>query len=333
MEVLLIIGGIVAILILVWLVYKLVITRIQVVPQEERLVIYRLGRFHRMAGPGLVWIKPRLEEIKRVLEVRDHPIEITVSGLFAFGVPNDLTLNLWCSFDLEKAAGDDRDRLARFVQMRDSERHQQVEVKMRESLVNRIADLQKRMPLPEKPKAMDGVIALAPGRERYNILLKELKKDLEKALPTVGVVLNTDHDIVLTRRGISDEIVEAIKRRRGRQMDSEWLTEYAEEVRRRFPDISNAVLAQMLASIEGVDVGRVQRLLLEQEAGTEAEVEFEMSGDGTDAPNVITKPRRTPSRPQPQPPEKEAPFPELTERDLSVLKRVPRRDQEQQQTA
>jgi hypothetical protein len=339
MEMLLIVG-VVLLVILIAIVLRAIL---RVVPHEERRVIYRLGRFHRVVGPGLVLVIPRLEQVVRTIEVRDHPMEITVPGVFAFGVPNDLTLNLWCSFDPAQAAGGDRDKLARLVQIRDGERHRQVEVKMREALVNQISDLQKRMPLPAAATTMDGVIALAPGGPRYRELLEGVKRELEQTLPSVGVILNPAHSIVLTGRNISDEIVEAIKRRRGREIDSEWLTNYVDSLRQRFPGVSNAVLAQMLASIEGVDVGKVQRLLLEHDAGTESEVEFEMARDG-EGPNIITRPKskkqdvasqRQPVRRDTAEEPSSGPSQPLTltKDDLAVLKRVPRKDRGQRLSA
>lgn len=314
---------------------------LQVVHHEKRLVIYRLGRFHRVVGPGLVLVIPKLEQAVRTIEVRDHPIEVTVPGVFAFGVPNELTLNLWCSFDLMQAAGGDREKLSRLVQITDGERRRQVEVKMREALVNQISDLQKRMPLPATATTMDGVVALVPGSPRYTELLKGVQRELEQSLPSVGVILNPAHPIVLTGRNLSDEVVEAIKRRRGREIDSEWLTNYVDKLRQRFPGVSNAVLAQMLASIEGVDAGKVQRLLLEQESGVEADVEYEMSRDG-EGPNIITKPRakkrdagtqRQPAHPETHSESPSQPSRPLTQDDLAILKRVPRRDRNQRLSA
>lgn len=333
MDTFVIVVGIVLAIILLFILFRILRSTTHVIPQEERWVIYRLGRFRRLAGPGTVQIIPQLDEIKRVVNVRDRPHEVTVKGVFAFGVPNDLTLNLWCSFDLEKAAGEDRNKLAQLVQINELERREQVEVKMREALIRQISTLQERMPLPDKAQFMDRVIALAPGSTRYNALLRGVQYELERSLPSIGVILDTSQPIVLTKRGLSDEIVEAIKRRRGREIDSEWLTNYVDQLRQRFPGIDNSVIAQMLASIEGVDVGRVQRLLLEQEPGTEAEVEFEMPADGiTSAPNVITKPKKKPGHSTPrrqtasQEPEREPALPpseSLAKDDLAVLKRVP----------
>ncbi len=317
-----IIGGIFAIVLLIALI-KLITSSTRVVSEEKRLVIYRIGRFHRISGPGPVTVIPILDEVKKTIEVRNHPLEVTVDGVFAYGVPNSLTLNLWCSFDLVKAAGKDREKLVNIAQMNEGERRQQVKVKMHEALIRQIAILQERMPLPATAPLMERVAALVPGGPRYNELLKGLKYDLEKTLPSIGVVLSPDHPIALTGRNIADEITEAIKRRRGREMDSEWLTNYADELRQRFPGISNTMLAQMLLSIEGIDIGNIQRLLTEQGEDFETEVEFELSEDGKAGTNVINKPQR--SKPKRTPPRTQSP---LTKNDLAVLKRISRREDE-----
>jgi hypothetical protein len=303
MDIVLITLGVVVLAALVALAIRALV---RVVPHGERLVIYRLGRFHRVVGPGLVLVLPKLENIVRTFRVRDQPIEVTVGGLFLYGLPAEMTLNLWCSFDLAQAAGGDYAKLANFVQFSDGERRRQVEVKVREALVRQIADLQKHRPLPDTAPILEKVKALAPGSPRYNELLEAAKRDLGQILPTVGAVLNTAQPVTLVRRTIPDEMIEAFSRSRSRTIDSDWLLNYVDQLRERFPDLSNTMLVQILASIEGVDVGRVQRLLLEHDAGTEAEVEYEMSGD-RGQPNVITKPkvkeREAATERQPAPPE------------------------------
>jgi hypothetical protein len=309
--------GIVVVGLIIYAVISLTSTRI--VPQGQALVVYRLGQFHRIVGPGLVQLTPGLDVIDRVIEVRDHPVEVAVPGLFAFGAPNDLTLNLWCRFDPKTVAQNDRAKMAQFVQISDIERRQQIEVKIRDALVHQLAKLEQHMPLPANSKLMDGVAALAPGSQRHNALLDALKPDLSHTLLSLGMVLNTDHPIVVIKRSLSDEIVEAIKRRQGRDIDREWLTGYADELRQRFPELSNVILAQILSSIKGIDAGKVQRLLLEQSEGSKADVEFQMSDDGPTGTNVVTHPK-----PKPAPPsQKER---QLTKNDLDVLKRLPREE-------
>jgi len=329
-----VIGILVLLVILVIFIFK---SMTRIVPQESRWVIYRLGRFNRIVGPGPVQIVPFLDKVQKVIEARDHPIEITVPGLIAFGVPNDLTFNFWCCTDLRRAAGDDREKLVHLAQLNDVERRQQIEVKLRQAVVRQIASLQQRHPLSQPSRLMDGVIALAPGSPRYNELLEGLKRDLEQELPLIGVILNTAQPVAITKRMIAPDIVKALQRKYGREIDSQWLREYAQELQQNFPGISRAVLAQMLASVEGVDVGRMQRMLLEHEGSheTNAELEIEMSGDSTGTyPNLIAKPKLSSKKKDED--DRTAPVKTpgdstaaqgLTESDLGVLKRVPRRNE------
>jgi len=340
MEGLRVIGLIVLLAVFIVIIYKIVTGTTRVVPQKRRLVIYRLGRFHRIAGPGPVQVIPKLEQVEEI-QVRDHPIEVAVPGIFAFGVPNDLTLNLWCSFDLVKAAGGDRDRLAEFVQVRTDERRGQVEVKMREALVQQIADLQKEMPVEDSGSTLEGVIALAPGSERYNKLLDRVKGQLEQTLPSIGVILNTSQPITLTNRGLSPEIIESFQQMRSIDLSGGALMKYAANLKRDFPEISDAVLAQILGSIPGVDLGNLQRLLLEKGKGDE-KVEFEMPQDGSGVVNILTTPETEGEQASGQRRAEASPDKgatghtakeDLSEDDLAILKSIPRGNRGQRLSA
>jgi polyhydroxyalkanoate synthesis regulator phasin len=252
------------IIVLILLVAVSIKASIKTVPQKKRLIIYRLGRFHRCAGPGLVVMIPFLEQVVHTLEVHERPLEVTIPGVFAFGIPNDLTFYLACRFDSARAAAGDQEKLANLMEISESERYRQIEVGMRVALVHQIAELQKRMPLPDKARMTDGVVALAPGSERYNALLEGLKRELEKSLPTIGVILSTTHPIVITGRRISDDIIEAIKQRRRRILESESLTESVDNLRQQFPDMTNTSLAQILGSIAGIDKEIVEQILYEK---------------------------------------------------------------------
>ncbi len=183
----------------IFILLKVLKTTTRMVGQDERLVIYRLGHFQRIVGPGPVQIIPKLDQVVRTINLRARPIGITVSNVFVFGVQNELRLDLWCNFDLVQAAGGDREKLVYSVQISELERRQQVELKMREVLLRQIEILQDRMPLPDKATPADRIEALTPGHTRYNTLLKGVKYELEKSLLEVGVVLNTTKPIVLTR--------------------------------------------------------------------------------------------------------------------------------------
>ncbi len=207
MEIIWWIVGIVLLIGFILILLKVLTATTRVVSQDERLAIYRLGHFHRIAGPGPVQIIPRIDQVVRTINVRARPIGTTVSSVFVFGVQNELTLDLWCHFDLMQAAGGDREKLVNSVQISELERRQQIELKMREALLRQIEVLQDRMPLPDRATPVDRIEALTPGNVRYNTLFKGVKYELEKSLLEVGVVLNTTKPIVLTRT-ISDKITE-----------------------------------------------------------------------------------------------------------------------------
>jgi hypothetical protein len=261
MKLLLAIAEIIALILLVAVSIK---ASIKIVPRKKRLIIYRLGRFHRCAGPGLVMMIPFLEQVVRTLELHERPVEVTIPGVFAFGIPSELTFNLVCSFDLVRAAAGDQEKLANLVQISEAGRSRQIEVEMRRALVHQIAELQKRMPLPNKARMIDGVVALAPGSERYDALLEGLKRELEESLPTIGVILSDTHPIVMIGRNIPDEIVEAIRRNRRRTLENEWLMDTADKLRQQFPDMTNTFLAQILGSIAGIDRESVEQILYEK---------------------------------------------------------------------
>jgi hypothetical protein len=226
--------------------------------------------------------------------------------------------------------------LVRLVQITDSEREHQIEILVRQAIIDQMTRLQAEIPLrPEEDNLMGKVAALAPGTDRNQQLLEGISQDLVQTLPTIGVILDEEYPIKLTQRGIPQEMVEALERMRGRQLDSEWLKKYAAELREQFPEISNA---QMLGSIKGVDLTSVQGFLFEQEAAeNQASVRLKVPRDGPVTPNVSVNPPPAKqaksaavsvAEPHPQ-----ATSPHLTKQDLVVLKRVPRTDQDQRKSA
>ena len=123
----------VAIVVLYFMLTGLLGMRFHVVPEEKRLVIYRLGKFQRVAGPGVV-ITWGTDTIEREINARNEPHNLRVDNLFMKGVSFGYTLNMWLRTDLVGAAAGNRDRLRELVLFSDREREQQITVKLREAL-------------------------------------------------------------------------------------------------------------------------------------------------------------------------------------------------------
>jgi hypothetical protein len=142
-------------------------------------------------------------------------------------------------------------------------------------------------------------------------------------------------------RGLSNEIIEAIQQKRSVDISGKVLMDYAAKLKQDFPGISDAVVAQILGSIPGVELGDFQRLRLEKERGeaeVEADVEYELPEDGSPRVNVIAKPKTVSRKTTKErdvassEDEKSAAHvadEDLRESDWAVLKRVPRRNRDQ----
>ncbi len=58
-----------------WLFFiaMIVFLSMKILKQEERMVVFRLGRFLKVAGPGLVWLIPAIDKGTKVNLSRDFP--------------------------------------------------------------------------------------------------------------------------------------------------------------------------------------------------------------------------------------------------------------------
>lgn len=174
-----------------------------VVHQGEAVIINRSGRFNRVAGPGIVIVYPKIENIQRTIETRNRPLDVSIPDILAYGVLHKMTLNFWCSFEPQKLAAGDKAKMAELVGKKESERQSQIEARLRDMLESQITVLQEQMPIPEK--SADRINALASGSTRANALKKKLTYDLKNTLASLGLVLDTQRPILLTTN-LSDDL-------------------------------------------------------------------------------------------------------------------------------
>ncbi|MEZ4732665.1 MAG: SPFH domain-containing protein [Caldilineaceae bacterium] len=303
-----------AVLVVVVILYLLTQSKVRIVPEEERLVVYRLGRFHKIAGPGPVILQRNLDEVKRTFSVRDEPHTVRVNGLFINGVPFGYTLNFWYRFDLKAAAGEERARLVNLAQFSDDERKQQVATKVREALVSSAAHLERGYK-PAGNHFFYKLLPIIPGLPEFEALFAEVRQHLRTTLPLVGAILNEAHPITVTNIHLGNDIVNSFSRGR-----------IATLLKETFPDLSPDLLLQAVSSIEGIDMPQ-QRVVFEGTEQSNARMDFQVDEEST-AARVRVRP--TPQRANPQAQPVAAPATtatpaaeQLTKDDLTILKRVP----------
>lgn len=301
------------------------------VPQEERIVIYRLGRFSCVAGPGIVKIIQGVDTHERTIYVRDQQLNFTIGDLFIHGTPFGYRLNLWCRYDIQEAAGGDQEKLKEFAQFDDNERYQATRVKIQEALRESIQVYETRHPLPRGATFVDQVLPMLPGTPDNQEILDDVRRRLVRMLPTAGVILNTTHSINIVGLILNDQIVNDFQRGRTIAL-----------FREQLPDLPIDILIQMLASIEGIESPQIERLLLDHrtndDATGSARIDVRRSSDGRrdvrirlpsqpDAPDKDTganEKNESASSPE-QGQAKPADIYRITSEDAAVLKPVPSR--------
>ncbi|MCE7983000.1 MAG: hypothetical protein DYG89_17585 [Caldilinea sp. CFX5] len=302
-------------------IYFLTQSKMRVVQEEERLVVYRLGRFHRVAGPGVVLLQRMLDEVKRTFNVRDEPHNVRVNSLFMNGVPFGYTLNFWYRFDLQAAAHGDHERLAKLVQFSDEEREKQVATKVREALVAAGPVIEQRF----KPTGSDFVsklLPIIPGLPSFDAFMVEVRKHLRESLPLVGAILNEEHPLTVTNIHLGSDIIGSFSRGRVATM-----------LRETFPNLPPELLLQAVSSIEGIDMPQ-QRVVFEgvDQSNTRLDFRTEEGQASTrvrvqpTTPSTAAQPASNPASAAPvgQPSTPVTPSKEqLTKDDLAILKRVP----------
>jgi hypothetical protein len=95
---------VVAALMGVYLLILMIGFKFLVIPQEERAVIYRFGRFQRLVGPGIVMLTRLEREVQRINVRSEFGEYRTNTYYFINGVPFNYTVSFWRRYDLVAAA-------------------------------------------------------------------------------------------------------------------------------------------------------------------------------------------------------------------------------------
>lgn len=309
-------------IILVLLINAFLQIRWRVVPQEERLVIYRLGHFNRIAGPGPVAIIGRLETIERTLRVLDQPANYTVQHLFMHGVPFGYTLNFWRGFDLKSATNNDREAMAKLAIFDDKAREQMIQTKVREAMVYSATAVEQGHQLTPSASIFERMMPILPGLPECEKLLKGVQEKLAQTLPSIGVVLNRTQPITITQLHLGQDLIEGFGFNRMTQL-----------LRQQYPDLPEATMVQVISSIKGANPLSIASVSMADSKSQQVRPEVRIGAEGMSTRMRIT-PQPEEAQPQPTlvtPPHSDQDDEHLSPNDLSVTKPVPQRPVAQQQ--
>lgn len=292
--------------------------QLQIIPEQERVVIFHLGRFRRIGGPGLLLLLTRMETVEDRYNTAHQPRNFWVPNVLIHGIEATLSVNLWMRTDLVAAAAGDRSRLAEIALIKEGARSAQVAVEIKRALNEGLAALTAPDRLPETPTLLDKLAVLLPGSRPCEELLAYLSRELTARLRAFGIILDPQKRISIVQVQLPEDVVQVLSR--SRLLDS---------LNQQLPDLPPNMRAQVAASIEGVQALHIQELVVKSQDGAPNVVRERVPlKDGT-LIDLVTDPSAPPKdspalHPSAASPEPAVSTQQLSKQDLQVLKRVSR---------
>jgi hypothetical protein len=304
---------------LLLIVATIVILRPQqmVVSPQERIIIFRNGRFHRIAGPGPVWFLSRMDTDERCYDTSNQPRSVWVYGVRVHGIPAALQINLWMRTDLEEVAEGNWARLVEMALLKERARDAQVAVEIKRAIDAGLATLVAANHPSTNAPLLARLGVVLPGMPLCAELLVYLKRELAPGLRAVGVILDPTKPISLIQTDLPEDVVQVLKR--GVLLDS---------LNEQLPDLPADMRAQVAASIEGLQPLHIQELVVKTQGESPVVRDRVPLKDGSlvdlDLAHPATSNDGQGSRPPATGPQPAAPTQQLSQQDLQVLKRVAR---------
>lgn len=259
---LLFMGGLFSLVLLFALIIPI---RSHVVREGERLVIYRLGRFNRISGPGLVWVHHTVETVENQIDVRTAPRAVEARNLYFFDIPFGYTFSLWYRLDLTAATGNDHRALLELVQLSPDALHAQIQVKIRSLMDRYMVTLHKDYNMLHNAPLLEKLVPLLPGREGCEWLRASLRQDLPNALRPLGAIFHPEHDILVQAFFLSPGVVRLFNRQRA-----------VEVLRQHHGDVDDETLMHLVSSVEHTPLESMHKITVTNGSLDLNELEYQL---------------------------------------------------------
>jgi hypothetical protein len=294
-------------------------TRVEFVDEGYKAVIYQFGRFHRIDGPGRVVLNKRVDKIQHKIDIRNLPRNHIVEAL-SYGVPFCYEVNFWRYVDLVTAAGASRERLVALAVVSDGERNEQINITLRDTLVQTIASMERDYPLPQGAELFQKILPILPGIPQCEEMLARWKLNLRRNLPKIGVYLDPDYPLVVKRVFLGEDITAPLALGRSNEL-----------LRKALPGIPEELLLQSLTTIAGynppqqiskfqLDSNQAARMELRpgQDGEVSTRIKIDAAPPSANQASMDAAPRQS-TQDMASPRQGDM----LTTADLAVLKRIP----------
>jgi hypothetical protein len=227
------------------------------VEEGQEAVIYRLGRFYCIAGPGMVWLWPYLDECHAVLDVRETR-QVIFIRTFAGGVPVTLKLSFHARLDLRRAAGHDLNRLAELASWDEQQRREKMEDAVQNLVVRMVREYEQRHPTPEDADFFTRLGHIVAMTRQNAVLMSNIRRHLGRVIGQFGYVLGETEPCWMVLDSLPPALIEAFDRARADRVHMQRLTAKWEPLLRLIRDYPPHLQAHLMTVVEGLQPPPIQ---------------------------------------------------------------------------
>lgn len=324
------------------------------VNEGEEIVIFNMGRFDRIEGPGIVFLAPGLDIVHKTLDVREKQHDPTVR-VFANGIPLTMQLHFRTRLDIRRAIHD-RQRQIDVVTMDDYQREQQFHDTVSHAFTTTVKRYEREHPAPADADLFARIEHLVLGTPANDTIKTQLRAGLDRDLRSLGHLLNREAPCWIVIGQLPEGLGDALNRTRISQIENKRRLEVWAKMQEVIGTLPPPLRAHMMAVVEGFqpppitipsnDAANQTKYKIGPEGGFE--VEIERGGSATippaasppgpkaaappappdHPPSAPPAPTAGPSHPLPRPPSTSPaanPEPLLTADDVAQVRTVPQR--------
>lgn len=222
------------------------------VEEGYEAVIYRLGRFHRIAGPGLIWLWPHVDECHAILDVRQTRLIVLIRTFAGSGVPVTLRLSFHASLDLRRTAGQDFARLAELASWNEQDRKDKLDDAVQHLVIQMVREYERRHPVPADADFYTQLSHILTMTRQNEALMLNIRRHLGRVLARFGYVLNQAEPCWMVLDSLPPTLIEAFDRARADRVHIQRLTGKWEQILRLIRDYPPHLQTHLMAVVEGL---------------------------------------------------------------------------------
>jgi hypothetical protein len=299
------------------------------VKEGHEAVIYRLGRFHRLAGPGPAWLWPYVDELHATLDVRQTKLTVLIRTFAGGGMPVTLRLSFHARLDLRRAAGQDFGRLAELASWDEEERKEKLDDAVQHLVIRMVREYERRHPVPHDADFLTQLAHILTMTRQNDALMVNIRRHLGRVIARSGYILSQAEPCWMVLDSLPPTLIEAFDRTRTDRVHMQRLTAKWEQLLRLIRDYPPHLQAHLMAVIEGLQPPPLQipghegslELNTRLTPNGKAEVEIGLRPPGPNQPSSAhTAGAQMNAEEDPDPP--------LTMDDVALVRVVPPRRQQ-----